>query len=122
MHDPCDRASLEYWQNSRPDRGASLWRTRRERHASRPRRPWRLVRSVRRFGCTAGGGGMTALLRLLSFLVPSGGRVMLAAALGFAAVVTSNGLLPVAACLVSASALPPPVGECAGALDLFRVC
>lgn len=64
---------------------------------------------------------MTALLRLLSFLVPSGGRVMLAAGLGFATVVTSTGLLAVAAYLVSAAAFRPPVAELAGAMYLVRV-
>jgi ATP-binding cassette, subfamily C, bacterial CydC len=64
---------------------------------------------------------MTALLRLLTFLVPSNGRVMLAVGLGCAAVVTSTGLLAVAAYLVSAAAFRPPLVELAGAMYLVRV-
>jgi ATP-binding cassette subfamily C protein CydC len=64
---------------------------------------------------------VSALPRLLTFLVPSGARVMFAVGLGFAAVVTSTGLLAVAAYLVSAAAFRPPVAELAGALYLVQM-
>jgi ABC-type transport system involved in cytochrome bd biosynthesis fused ATPase/permease subunit len=64
---------------------------------------------------------MTGLRRLLTFLVPSTGRVMLAVGLGLASVVASTGLLVVAAYLVSAAAFRPPLAELAGALYLVRV-
>jgi ATP-binding cassette subfamily C protein CydC len=64
---------------------------------------------------------VSALLRLLPFLQPSGGRVALAVGLGLASVATSTGLLAVAAYLVSAAAFRPPIAELAGAIYLVRV-
>jgi ATP-binding cassette subfamily C protein CydC len=61
------------------------------------------------------------LFRLLSFLRPSGGRVTLAVGLGLASVVTSTGLLAVAAYLISAAAFRPPIAELTGAMYLVRV-
>ena len=64
---------------------------------------------------------MSGLLRLLTFLAPFGGRVALAVGLGLASVVTSTGLLAVAAYLISAAAFRPPLAELAGAMYLVRV-
>ena len=64
---------------------------------------------------------MSGLLRLLTFLAPSGGRVALAVGLGLASVVTSTGLLAVAAYLISAAAFRPPLAELSGAMYLVRV-
>jgi thiol reductant ABC exporter CydC subunit len=64
---------------------------------------------------------VSGVLRLLTFLLPSGGRVSLAVGLGLASVATSTGLLAVAAYLVSAAAFRPPLAELAGAMYLVRV-